>query len=694
MDDLILNQDQASGVEKLLLELHNNERTFWESLTQPEKVFFLQVLDEIIKQGHSPKLDVLWEFDFIMRPPTIFEALNANFVDDIGQKNNYWFGPDTHQLFPFWKEEISLVCAPDSKIFEWCITGGIGGGKTTAAVFALIFKLIELSCLRNPHTYYELMSTSAIVYGLFNVSMDRAGSTAYQQMNGIINTSPYFREHFPIDKHRKWDDAAEGDWRYSIKLPKNIRITLGSKPNSAISQNVLGGLLDEVNFRELKTAKASGYTELEAFQLYNNVRRRIDSRFIQANRYVPALLCNVSSRQSTTDFLEEHIQRINKDACYCTVLPHTCEGKNVRITQVAVYNVRPKGTYSTQKFRVMLGDKITNHRILADDEPNPTGFEVVEVPMDFRGRFADDIDSSVRDICGIATFGTQAFLKDREALKNCISPTRMNPFGQKAVVLNQYDDITLEDLVNTNYLCKPYGEGYMPRFYPHAKRFIHLDLSLTGDATGIAMGCVSSVVQKKRQNEDGSTSVLPTPKIHYDFILRIEPPKNGQIPYYKIRQFIFTLKNIYNFPIKKITADTFQSYDMLQLFEKANIETEHISLDRGDKGMEYYIEARMAIMEGRIDVPEYPPFLSEILELYHDTKERKIDHRQGKSKDTSDAFAGVVVAINHEDDIFAILDTPPKNPSILIPGSTNTNKPSFVTVGQLYGDLITKIKDD
>ena len=695
--------DQELLLAKILEEDMHLDRSFWDGLTAHEKQWAIDSLHQV---SDSLKLNALWEYDYKWLPVSIQEAMDANYIDELGVETNYYFGPDFKHLYPFWKTELGLTLSPDSHIFEHLATGSIGGGKTTFAVFANAFKLYELSCLRNPHSYYRLMSSAPIVFSLFNVTKERADLSAYTMLKGLVNSAPYFRENFPIDKRRVIDDAADDDLKYAIKLPNNIKIILGSRPNSAISTNVIGGILDEVNFKELKTVKnTEGKTGTQAFQVYTNVLKRIMSRFAADKRKLPGILCNVSSRQSTTDFLEEHIKTIeSEDAnCTCTDLPHVCGGKKTRITVASIYKMKPAGTYSTKMFRVQIGSKTTGHKLLPEGQPPADGCEVEEVPVDFLQAFKDDIDGAIRDICGMATYGNQPFIRDREKVMDCVSKTRINPFPASVPLYNQMSKAadgsfvdsapSLEDYLHKEVMLQHYGTGYRLRNFPTHQRFIHADLSLTGDCTGFAMGCISSMAKVKRQNRDGSVSELVVPKIWIDFMVRIVPTEGYEIDYSKIRQFIYTLRDIYNVPVKQVSTDTFQSSDLRQQLMKEGIDTKVISMDtpRDDNPL----AVRMALYEGRVDMPYYDPFLSEIADLYHDKVKRKVDHRQGKSKDVFDAFGGVVCAIGQEEDPDTLIEASQEAGGAIMPvvkGAAQSTD-SFIKQEQVFGDCLTRQED-
>ena len=93
--------------------------------------------------------------------------------------------------------------------------------------------------------------------------------------------------------------------------------------------------------------------------------------------------------------------------------------------------------------------------------------------------------------------------------------------------------------------------------------------------------------------------------------------------------------------IVKVTADGFQSKQLLQSIKRIGIPTELLSLDRND---EVYTTFKAAVNEFRVTVPKlYSEWLTkEMLELEHDRVRKKVDHPMdfAGSKDCADAAAG------------------------------------------------------
>jgi hypothetical protein len=163
------------------------------------------------------------------------------------------------------------------------------------------------------------------------------------------------------------------------------------------------------------------------------------------------------------------------------------------------------------------------------------------------------------------------------------------------------------------------------RFYdwfkgkPGRTYYGHIDLSLTTDATGIAI-C---------HKEDK--------KIITDLIMRIKAPEGGEIDIAEVRNVIYELKSR-GFSIFKCTWDQFQSASSIQEFNKMGINSERLSID---KDLACYETLKEAINTGKFKVYRSEDFLKELrrLELIEG---KRVDHPKGSSKDLTDAVAGAV----------------------------------------------------
>lgn len=193
------------------------------------------------------------------------------------------------------------------------------------------------------------------------------------------------------------------------------------------------------------------------------------------------------------------------------------------------------------------------------------------------------------------------------------------------------------------------GRGSLKQWFqgvPGVNYYVHFDLSLRRDATGVAM---------VHREKDGI--------IRVDFMLRVVVPPNEDINFADLRQFVYDFSSR-GFRVRKVTYDQFQSEETRQILTEKGYETGRESADKDLLAYTTLIEL-MLVEPPRIDYYMYEPFLEEMEDLKL-VKGRKYDHpkksRFGKkmgSKDVTDAVAcATVSAIKCEMD-------DPEHPSVI-----------------------------
>ena len=496
---------------------------------------------------------------------------------------------------------------------EAVLTGAIGTGKTTLAVYSMAYHLYVLSCYRVPQVAFDLDPTSEIVILFQNRTERLAKSVDYGRLKALVEQSPYFQRYFPFDHRVKSE----------LRFPNRVVVRpVSGADTAAIGQNVYSGLLDEMNFMEtVERSRRSldGRAYDQATALYESIARRRASRFQKRGR-LPGLLCLVSSRRYPGEFTDlKERERAHQ-------LEQTGE-TSIFLYDKRLWDVKPDA-YSGDMFRVFSGDLSRRPRVLKDDEALPPADEplVIDVPVEHRPEFERDIFNALRDVAGVSTTVIHPFLTNRDAVAGC--------FVDRASILSA--DVT--DFSPGSLSIHP------SRFHePHLIRFAHLDLSLTGDATGIVVGCVDRFVEIEH---GGETEVLP--HIHIDLVLRVVPPPDGEIPYGRIRDLLYRLRE-QGLALRFVSADSFQSRDMLQTLRLSGLTTGLRSMDRTPLAYEML---KAALYDQRVDIPGNDTLLNELLSLEVDAKTGKIDHRPGGTKDLADALAGVVHGLTTQREVW------------------------------------------
>ena len=344
------------------------------------------------------------------------------------------------------------------------------------------------------------------------------------------------------------------------------------------------------------------------------------TRFVHGGRN-PTMLVVASSKRSEQSFMEEYIKTLSK----------TSAGETL-VVDKPVWEVKPKGTYSDQIFYVGLGNKFLESIVIPDDEVNnldmyrDRGYKILEVPVDFKAKFLEDIERNLCDYAGISSSSMNKYMSGA-IVSDCIKEEYKNPFPDILEIGNgpedtaQYQNFFNLDNVPQEMLSKPL--------------YLHLDMSINGDMTGIAGVWIAG--KKVNQGEDQSKDL----RFRLAFSVSIKAPKGRQVSFEKNRKFIRWLKSV-GFKIKHITTDTYQSYDMQQQLASEGYECSMLSVDKvdSDRICKPYQYLRSSIYEKRFEMYRSNRLFDEFIDIQRDLNTGKIDHSPNYHKDALDAVCG------------------------------------------------------
>ena len=489
-----------------------------------------------------------------------------------------------------------------NQLTEFVGTGGIGSGKTTMALYINAYQIYLLSCYKNPHQTFGMDSTSEILFIFQSMNATLAKDVDYKRFREICRQSYYFTTVFPFNK----------DLLSALVFPNRIEAKPMGSDGGAIGQNVLGGLIDEVNFMEVTDGskkKQGGGTYDQAKVIYDSVSRRIKTRFAD-NGGMPGILCLVSSKNYPGEFTDIKLKEAETDP-------------TIYIYDKRVWDIKPLGTFSKERFPVFVGDETRKPRILrmADDMPESDRALIVSIPVDFKKQFERDLIGCLRDIAGVGTMSRFPYILNVEAMNAC--------FGKVPSVLNKQEH-SFNDEEPLKILTSQFREADSPRW-------VHIDLGLTGDSAGVSCGYVSGF--KARDDVGAKEEVMPI--IVFDFNLRITPPRGDEIKFYKIRDLLYKLREL-GLNIRWVSFDTFQSVDSLQILRSQGFSTGYVNVDTDIAPYEY---TKAAMYDGRLQTPDHTVAKREFAQLEKVSAKNRVDHPPAGSKDVIDSMAGVVYGL-------------------------------------------------
>ena len=303
-------------------------------------------------------------------------------------------------------------------------------------------------------------------------------------------------------------------------------------------------------------------THYVAEDMFNALNSRIKSRFDSKG-----MLVMISSPRCIDDFVEQKMLEAKTNP-------------NIFARRRTSWESKPKSFFSGETFE-------------------KEGFII---PKEYKTEVNRNFDRFKRDYMAQPSMAFEPYFRQYALLEKEVNPQIPNP-------------LTPEGLIKETF-----------RGNPKHIYFIHIDSSLTTDATGIVM-CHGENV-----------------KIRADLIMKIKPQNGKEIDLSEIKGIVLGLK-AKGFNIGKCTYDQFQSASSIQELNKMGINAERLSVD---KDLACYETLKDIIYADKLEYYRDDDLLNELkrLELI---KGKKIDHPKGGSKDLADALAGAVYScVTHQ----------------------------------------------
>jgi hypothetical protein len=496
----------------------------------------------------------------------------------------------TLSVWPCWQKELREIFPNPYHIThaEVYATGGIGIGKSTFSKIATAYCICKILCLKNPHSYYDLMPTTVIQFALLNATLGLGYEVLYAELMDLFENSPFFKSNFNPTKE--------------TVFVKKIDLAFGST-----GKHFLGKAVAMAIFSEINDATRVGQGQ----EMFTTIYQRLKSRFANKGKPLPGLIILDSSNKGNKSFVDIRIEEKTKN-----------NDNDWKLIRLAGWDARWHfGGYSGNFFKVYAGDQHRDPFIFQDDIDESLissldAGRIIDVPVEHKQEFSLNIVEALRDMAGVSTFGTWSYIGSSEIIQSLFGHS--NPVTKSSdIILDFFDEEdTLDKYLNVEHLTK----------MSSAPRFIHADLGIKTDSTGLACSFIAGYKDITSYDPvTGNEFLIRSPIVFNEWTLGIACKPGQEVPIYKIKNFLITAKQK-GYPIAIVSTDGFQSTNLRQDLKLAGFETALISVDRT---MDPYNALRDACLEGRCDLASDDIVAKEISELEQSSDGKKWDHSVG-----------------------------------------------------------------
>lgn len=372
----------------------------------------------------------------------------------------------------------------------------------------------------------------------------------------------------------------------------------------------------------------------EGMELINSIDGRVDGRFMGSPFTFQAVMSSARAKNSVTS---EYNKKWCKDPSFLYLRPMRFEVKT------SEEFIGDKSNY----FYVMAGNGSIPSKIITDpgeiaqlkkfeDETDDhnlglldydlvSGCEIARVPAIYRPSFEADLDQSIQDILGISTQDHGIVFRDTTLLEDPLLVPELTIEANLKENTNVFDCLPINQLFVKDSL----KDEYRLKRYPTALRYMHFDLSSTGECdTGICMMHKEFKINEITREKE---TIYVT-----DFIIYVTAKNMTDLE--AVQNFAMELVTRGHVPIHTISCDQFQSALTLNTWEQSKLfdKVEKVSVD---VKLDPYLNAATLIENGKVKVGQCEKLRKELEALVID--KGKVT-RTTQLKDGADVLVGSI----------------------------------------------------
>lgn len=533
--------------------------------------------------------------------------------------DKFYMGYNNATLYEYWKDKLELMFAKGSPVRKVIFDGCIGSGKSTIARKAFVYVLYRLLCLRYARATFNIDADSTIANIVISMTLKQVYDTNLLPFVKLMETMPCFQhvmstrafENFDLNNPKCPFPYAVEKSSGTVFFPDNIILTCGSNQGHFTGYNVVNSFCDEINEKGVD----------EALALLNTLDNRFASRFSGSDLVFQSV---VSSARTTNSPVGEYVRRLPKEPSILHLKP-------------MLWEVKPDPNFvgDGTTFPVMVGNGSVPSRIITnpgeldalekDELYIPAGCMLINVPTVYRSKFELQLDQSIQDIAGISTYDNSMLFRDTSQLEDPLLVPELTIEANLKENTNIFNCLPINDL----FIKDELKDEYRLKRYPTALRYMHFDLSSTGECdTGICM-----MHKEYRINE--ITREKETIYVT-DFIIYVTAKNMTDLE--AVQNFAMELVTRGHVPIHTISCDQFQSALTLNTWEQSKLfdKVEKVSVDIK---LDPYLNAATLIEDGKVKAGQCEKLKKELAALIVD--KGKVT-RTTELKDGADVLCGAI----------------------------------------------------
>lgn len=518
------------------------------------------------------------------------------------------------------KEEVFDLTTERNHNFA--LTSGIiahNSGKSTVARKAFVYVLYRLLCLRYARATFNIDADSTIANIVISMTLKQVYDTNLLPFVKLMETMPCFQhvmstrafDNFDLNNPRCPFPYAVEKSSGTVFFPDNIILTCGSNQGHFTGYNVVNSFCDEINEKGVE----------EALALLNTLDNRFASRFSGSDLVFQSV---VSSARTTNSPIGEYVRRLPKESTILHLKP-------------MLWEVKPDPNFvgDGTTFPVLVGNGSVPSRIITNpgdleaiekgDFYIPAGCMKIDVPTVYRSKFELQLDQSIQDIAGISTFDNSMIFRDTSQLEDQLLVPELTIEANLKENTNIFNCLPLDMIFVKDGLK---GEYRLKR-YPNADRYMHFDLSSSGECdTGICMLHKEYKINEITREKETMYVI--------DFIIYVTAKNMTDLE--AVQNFAMELVTRGHVPIHTISCDQFQSQTTLNTWEQSGYfqKVEKVSVDIK---LDPYLNAAALIEGGKVKIGRCDKLKKELETLVID--KGKVT-RTTELKDGADVLCGAI----------------------------------------------------